>query len=106
MNNDEIMNEVLKRANKIEHKNSIKRTKTIIALATFCSLFVVVAFSASMPTILANTTFIELEHNSEVGSLLTNTSVVGYVATGVLSFILGVVITCLCYVFSKKYFRR
>lgn len=90
---DEQIREIMKRA---EHKHEKRSSQRVVASLTVaccaCIAFLVLTalYLPGMST--AGTS----QANGHYGSLLLNTSYMGYVVIGVIAFVLGICVTMLC----------
>jgi Na+/melibiose symporter-like transporter len=106
MDNKEILSQVLIRADEIKYKKSEKRRKIGSAIAGVLSVVFILCLSVAMPSIMQNIDADSYIRFTPVASLLSNPALAGYVIVGVVSFVLGVVVTLLCYKWKKKNERK
>ena len=90
---DEQLREIMKRADHIQNKRTSQKAIVSYALAACACMALFVVASLYLPGLSAAG---NAEGNVHYGSLLLNTSYMGYVVIGVLAFLLGVCVTLLC----------
>lgn len=102
MNNREVMDAVLDRANQLERQKQMKTIKVATAITACCSLLVVIGLSMAMSLWIANITLVAGESSSVVGSMVANSNMLGYVVVGMISFVIGIGITSMFYMWYQK----
>ena len=95
---DDQLREIMKRADHVKERKSMKKAVTSYALSACACLVVLVVTAFHLPGL-------SVDGSSEIsghyGSLLLNTSYLGYVAIGVLAFLFGISLTLLCMQISR-----
>lgn len=89
---DEQLREILKRADYIKEKKTSQKAVASYALASCACIALMAVTSFYLQNVSAAG---NAEGNVRYGSLLLNTSYMGYVVIGILAFLLGVCITLL-----------
>ena len=84
------------RADRIEHRRNV-RIARIVSVAGFAAcMVIVVIFAMLMPGVLDRNTSIP-QNSGMSASVFTSGSALGFIVIGAMAFILGVLITILCY---------
>ncbi len=92
-NTDEQLREIMKRADKINERKEIHRHILTGALAVCACLLLLIGACISLPNLKIST---QEQTIRQYGSLLLETSQIGYVVIGALAFALGICVTILC----------
>ena len=90
---DEQLREIMKRGDYIKEKKSSQKAAASFALAACACVALLIVTTLYLPGL---TTAGTPQANGHYGSLLLNTSYMGYVVIGILAFLLGVCVTMLC----------
>ncbi|MCR5767184.1 MAG: DUF4179 domain-containing protein [Lachnospiraceae bacterium] len=85
-----------KRAAAIEEQRNTRRTWIVTSVAMIASLGLLVLVGLLLPGLLDPASSIGQDPGM-TASILTESSVLGFVVIGVLAFVLGVLVTVLCY---------
>ncbi|MFI3313866.1 MAG: hypothetical protein R3Y62_08265 [Eubacteriales bacterium] len=93
MNNQDILEKILNRAQEIQAEKRRKQKTWAVAVASF---LLVIGISAGVPTLLATATAAEQTDEIYVGSLLVQNAGMGYVLVGVFALIVGAIATLIC----------
>ena len=89
---DEHLQEIMKRSRSIKEKKSLKKMVIVESMSACACLMLIIVTISFFPQITNGDNELSQAH---YGSLILQTSYMGYVVVGVLAFILGVVITLL-----------
>ena len=92
-NTDELMGELMQRADGIREKRSMRKQLVGYAIAVAACVVLLIVVSAFLPKISETASANEAQH---YGSLILATPYMGYVAIGVIAFGLGICLTLLC----------
>lgn len=102
MNNQEIAQEVLQRANIKKRQKERKYIKVAMVATVCCSVMVVVGLSIAMSFWVSRAIFLEGEQGSAVGSLVSSGTVCGAVVIGICSFLIGMGLMMLLHKWKMK----
>ena len=91
-NTDEQLQEIMRRAETVKEKRSIRKRLRASALASCVCVILLIAVSVYLPRL---TAISQDTAAGQYGSLLLAASYMGYVVVGVLAFALGVCVTLL-----------
>ena len=89
---DEHLQEIMKRSQSIKEKKSLKKMMIVEGISACACLILIIVSVSCLPHITNGDNKASQVH---YGSLILQTSYMGYVVVGVLAFILGVVVTLL-----------
>lgn len=89
---DEHLREIMKRSQIIKEKKSLKKMMIVEGISACACLILIIVSVSCLPQITNGDNKASQVH---YGSLLLQTSYMGYVVVGVLAFILGIVVTLL-----------
>ena len=92
-NTDEQLQEIMRRAETVKEKRSIRKRLRASALASCVCVILLIAVSIYLPRL---TAISQDTAAGQYGSLLLGAHYTGYIVVGVLAFALGVCITLLC----------
>ena len=95
---DDQLREIMKRADQVKEKKALKKTVVSYALSACACLAILIVTVFHLPGLSSDGTS---EASGHYGSLLLNTSYMGYVVIGVLAFLFGVSLTLLCLNISR-----
>ncbi|MFI3172588.1 MAG: hypothetical protein R3Y58_09545 [Eubacteriales bacterium] len=97
MENKDILLKVLNKADeiKIEKRRKKRKFYSITTLAT--SLMIIITLSFVMPSVIDTMNMNLLSTNAYTGTFFADTPYLGYIIIGLIAFILGVVVTLICY---------
>ena len=90
---DDQLREIMKRADHVKEERASRKAVLSCALSACACIALLVVTSLHMPGLTQADT---PEAHGHYGSLMLNTSYMGYVVIGVLAFALGVCLTLLC----------
>lgn len=93
MNNRDVMDAVLVRAQAIKRKK-VARNRCLATV--ICGILLVVGFSTTVPVLLENKEMATLSQVSLVGSLLSSPQFLAYAVVAVFALLVGIVVTLLC----------
>lgn len=80
-----------------ERQKSRRRSQMLIVTSTVVSLFVIVGLSVCMPDIVRKVTRGSYGDLEMAASIFSNSEVIGYIIVGLISFLLGICVTILCF---------
>ena len=92
-NTDEQLQEIMRRAETVKEKRSIRKRLRASALASCVCVILLIAVSIYLPRL---TAISQDTAAGQYGSLLLGAHYTGYIVVGVFAFALGVCITLLC----------
>ena len=90
---DDQLREIMKRSELVKEKKASKRATLSYALSACACIALLVVTALHMPGLSQAETS---EAQGHYGSLMLNTSYMGYVVIGVIAFLLGICLTLLC----------
>ena len=93
---EERLSAMHKRAEQIEHRNHSLKTWGITAVAVAASIALIVLVGLSMPGIVEKTQTLTLDQGMSA-SVFSSSSILGFVAIGIMAFALGITVTILCF---------
>ena len=96
---DEQFQEILKRSDKFRERHSSRKAIITWSVAAAACAVLLVFAASLIPALSAGSSEAGFTH---YGSLILDTSYMGYVVIGVLAFLLGVCVTLLCLRIRKK----
>ncbi|MFI3236557.1 MAG: hypothetical protein R3Y47_00855 [Lachnospiraceae bacterium] len=97
MENKEILTNVLDRAHEIKRRKNAKK-RTLYCITCFTTSFIIIlSISAFIPNLMHYMDATILSNNSNMGSIFINSTYLGYIIIGFFSFILGAIVTLVCY---------
>ncbi len=102
MENKDIVSEVLKRADKIKEEKARKRALMIRITTAAASLLLILSVSAFMPMIIDSVSSNNPTNYIHMGTIFSSSSALGYIVMGIGSFLLGIVVTLICYRVKDK----
>lgn len=102
MENEEILSKVIKRADEIRFKKVRKKRKVIRNATVITSFFLLFFMAAFMPTLMTTIDTNTLVNYIYTGTIFSVSSSLGYIIMGILSFILGMIVTLICYKIKEK----
>ncbi|MBQ3291639.1 MAG: hypothetical protein IJH43_04605 [Mogibacterium sp.] len=88
-----------RKAAEIETRQRMVRANVIGAVSAVASLVLIIALSINMPLLMNGVSGGEESEYS--GSILADSPVLGFVVIGIIAFILGALVTVLCYRLRK-----
>lgn len=93
---EEALREVLKRSHEVKEKRR-KRTNRYLAVTSLCLITLIIITVAVLPV-----STMDINYSGTVyGSFLLSREAGGYVLVGLISFVLGIVVTLLCINMTK-----
>ncbi len=102
MENKEICQKALERADIIK-KEKIRKTQKVLTLSlSVVALFMVFISASFMPLFVEMIDDKVFISNLSVGTVFANSSIIGYILIGMLSFILGSIVTVICFRMKDK----
>ncbi len=97
MENEEILSKVMQRSEELKLEK-IRKTRKIYGVTSIVSsLLIIVTLSLSMPYLTTTTDGYLLLNNANTGTFFSNSSSLGYIMIGLIAFILGIIVTLICY---------
>ncbi len=90
---DEQLQEIMRRADLVKEKRTVKKTILTDAVASCVCLILLIAVAGYLPNITPSLTE---NVETQYGSLLLAAPCIGYVIVGLLAFALGICVTLLC----------
>lgn len=90
---NEQLTEIMQRADNIKQKDNLRKhlmNQTFSACACIALIVITCCYLPGITLVTASSL------STQFGSLILNTSYIGYVVIGVLAFILGILVTTLC----------
>lgn len=106
MDNKEILSQVLNRADEIKYIKAEKRRKIGSATVALVCVAFIICLSVIMPSVMQKLDVNSFISSTPVASMLSNPALAGYIVVGVVSFVLGALVTLLCYKWKKKNERK
>ncbi len=100
--NDEILQKVLNRAEEIKLEKR-KKKRTIYCISTVVtSLIFIIVLSLIMPSVMDYIDVSSVSNHMQVGTFFASSIYIGYVMTGIVAFVLGIVVALICYKFKNE----
>lgn len=106
MENKDILSKVMYRADEIKLEKANKKRKMLRITSVSASLLLIIFLGAIMPTLMNNIDTYTLINHASTGTIFSNSSSIGYIVMGVISFILGIIVTLVCYKIKEKSERK
>lgn len=95
MKTKDVLSKVLDRADEIKIKKQNKKKKIQQISLVSLSLVLIISLSFLMPSFLSDINI--TPNNPNMGTYFSNSQYLGYIIVGMIAFVLGVVITLICY---------
>lgn len=92
-NTEEQLREIMKRADRVVEKKASKKAVVSYALSAGVCVMLMVVAALCLPGLSSSGAS---QASGQYGSLLLNTSYMGFVVIGALAFLLGIFVTLLC----------
>ncbi len=97
MESKDIFEKSLQRANKIKKDKKRKKQKITAVSVSLFSFFIVLISASAMPIFVGIIDKKMLTSNQSTGTIFANSSLLGYIFIGALAFLLGIVVTLICF---------
>ncbi|MFI3207886.1 MAG: hypothetical protein R3Y40_01995 [Eubacteriales bacterium] len=97
MNDKEILSEVLQRADEIKFKKELRRRKLYTLTSIVSSFLIILCLTFAMPYMLENINENVVSNHYATGTFFSDSNYLGYIFIGIISFILGSIVTLFCY---------
>ncbi|MFI3325379.1 MAG: hypothetical protein R3Y35_04305 [Clostridia bacterium] len=97
MENKEILSKVLKKSDELKEEKARKKRKIYTCVSLVASFIFIISLSFAMPVLMESVNFSALANNANTGTFFATRPYLGYIIMGIISFILGIVVTLICY---------